>query len=670
VRSRKFAAIAAISAAGAVLAATGAYACISPAGGSSPQITTQTLSVVLSASGATGNGTPNITLGSLGLVGSSFMTPPTLITITNNGTMTASEVALKLSDQNNNATFQNETWVCLYKDGNVLVNEPLKTVEGYGVAAIGHLSLAPKATDSFTADYYAGPTENTGCGKTFSGFSPIPINGYLGQYATTEPYPSGTVNTAALSLTNPAEGGRITPTVTISFVGVAGIITQIAPFGKTVTRSNCGSNFEDQLAVTGSSGGTTYTVTSPNFHLKVTNGGSITTVGGPLAVGTYTVSGTDSDPIGDTGTWTYTLTVIKGTLTQVASFGKTVTIVNSGASYGDQLNVSGTSGATTYVVTSSNSHLKVSSSGAITTVSGPLTVGIYTVSGTDTDSLGDTGTWTYTLTVIKGTLTQVAPFGKTVTIVNSGGSYNDQLTVSGSSGATTYVVTSSNAHLKVLSSGVITTVSGPLAAGTYTVSGTDSDSLGDIGTWTYTLTVIKGTLTQVAPFGKTVTIVNSGASYGDQLAVSGSSGATAYVVTSSNSHLKVSSNGAITSVSGPLAVGAYTVSGTDSDSLGDTGTWTYTLTVIKGTLTQVAPFSEKVTVAKCSSGFSDQLAVSGSSGSTTYLVTSSNAHLKVSSSGLVTTVSGPLAAGNYTVSGTDSDSLGDTGTWTYTLTVT
>src|ERR1035438_1984376 len=142
-----------------------AYACSGPAGGS-PRIDSSHLSVVLSASGASGNGTPNIVLSSLGPTGSSFMTKSTLITITNNGTMTASEVALQLSDHHTNTTFESETWVCLYKDAGVFFNEPLTIAEGYGQSAIGHLDLAPGATDSYTAVYYAGPNEVTGCGRT------------------------------------------------------------------------------------------------------------------------------------------------------------------------------------------------------------------------------------------------------------------------------------------------------------------------------------------------------------------------------------------------------------------------------------------------------------------------------------------------------------------------
>ena len=464
-----------------------AYACNSSAGGSE-RIDSSHLSVVLSASGASGNGSPNIVLKSLGPSGSSFMSAPTLITITNNGTTTASEVALQLSDHHTNTTFENETWACFYSVGGVFFNEPLTIAEGYGQSAIGHLSLAPGATDSYTAVFYAGPNEVTGCGGTYSGFSGVPYDGYPGEYSATKPYLGGSANPAAPSLTNPAEGGTITPTVMVTYQAVAGALTQIPPTGKSVTVSNSGNSFNDQLAVSGSSGAVTYVVITSNSHLKVTPGGSITTVGGPLSANSYTVSGTDSDTHGDTGTWSYTLTVTKGALTQIPPTGKSVSVANSGSFFNDQLAVSGSSGAVTYVVTTSNSHLKVTAGGSITTVGGPLSADSYTVSGTDSDTHGDTGTWSYTLTVTKEKII-CGSNGENVHKSNSGGNFHDQLNASGWNGSISYGVSSSNTHLHISSGGVITTVGGPLAPGTYTFSGTDNDNYGDAGSWSYTLTV-------------------------------------------------------------------------------------------------------------------------------------------------------------------------------------
>jgi hypothetical protein len=166
-----------------------------------------------------------------------------------------------------------------------------------------------------------------------------------------------------------------------------------------VTAPNSGSSFADQLAVSGSSGGTSYTVTSSNSHLHVSGSGAITTVGGPLGVTSYTVAGNDIDSLGDTGTWTYTLYVTKGIIVCTSHEDWNVKRQNSGSDFDDQLAVSGSSGTVTYTVTSPNSHLHVAPGGAITTFGGPLGDGTYTFSGTDTDSLGDTGSWSYSLTV-------------------------------------------------------------------------------------------------------------------------------------------------------------------------------------------------------------------------------------------------------------------------------
>jgi hypothetical protein len=87
------------------------------------------------------------------------------------------------------------------------------------------------------------------------------------------------------------------------------VITQRNPFADTVTSKKSDREFSDHLKVVGPQGPITYTVTDPNRHLSVSIDGTVTTVGGPLAVGSYSVSGTDADRAGAAGTWMYTLTV-------------------------------------------------------------------------------------------------------------------------------------------------------------------------------------------------------------------------------------------------------------------------------------------------------------------------------------------------------------------------
>lgn len=138
---------------------------------------------------------------------------------------------------------------------------------------------------------------------------------------------------------------------------------------------------------------------------------------GPLKPGIYAASGADSDANGDTGMWTYVLTVSAGTIRQV-NVGNSVLVCNTNT-FSDQLNVTGATGAVTFTVTSdalSDPPLagytdstqawygpQVSSTGAISISNADgnnyIGAGTYTLSGTATDAYGDSGTWTYVLTV-------------------------------------------------------------------------------------------------------------------------------------------------------------------------------------------------------------------------------------------------------------------------------
>jgi len=209
---RTIAVIGGLGIAGLGLIGAGASATFTQNTTSSQKITAGTMNVTLSAPDASGNNTQAITLKDVGPVGSTFETD-TLVTITNNGNIPVSEIDLQLSDSNNNATLQSEAWVCFYSDGELLVNEPLTTVEGYGSAAVGG-GIGVGGTDTYTLVVYAGSADN-GCGGAFSGFSG-------GAYTNDETY-SGTpafgTNPSSSSLTNPAEGGTLIPTLTVTYAG-------------------------------------------------------------------------------------------------------------------------------------------------------------------------------------------------------------------------------------------------------------------------------------------------------------------------------------------------------------------------------------------------------------------------------------------------------------------
>ena len=209
---RTIAVVGGLGLAGLALVGAGASATFTQNTSSSQKITAGTMNVTLAAPDASGNNTQNITLKDVGPVGSTFETD-TLVTITNNGNIPVSEINLQLGDTNNNGTLQSEAWVCFYSDNELLVNEPLTTVEGYGSAAVGG-SIAVGGTDTYTLVVYAGSADN-GCGGAFTGFTG-------GSYTTNEtpasPPAFGT-NPSSPALTNPAQGGVLTPTLTVTYAG-------------------------------------------------------------------------------------------------------------------------------------------------------------------------------------------------------------------------------------------------------------------------------------------------------------------------------------------------------------------------------------------------------------------------------------------------------------------
>jgi hypothetical protein len=213
-----------MSLAGLGLVGAGAHAVFTTSTSSAQTITAGTLSLVLQAtnpnpdaSQVAGYNTNSITFAPQAPVASSFVTAPQLITIYNNGNVTATEISMKLTDPYNVANaaslaLDSQTWVCMYSDGELAFNEPMTTVEGYGSVVVGAQTIAPQATDSYTVVFYAGSADG-GCGPTFTGISGNTYANFEGYSGT----PALGTNTAADSLTSTAEDGTITPTFTVSY---------------------------------------------------------------------------------------------------------------------------------------------------------------------------------------------------------------------------------------------------------------------------------------------------------------------------------------------------------------------------------------------------------------------------------------------------------------------
>ena len=245
--------------------------------------------------------------------------------------------------------------------------------------------------------------------------------------------------------------------------------------------------------------------------------------------------------------------------------------------------------------------------------------------------------------------------------VAAAATFSVQLAVTASDGPVSFTQSAGAPSIVVSPTGIVTS-SGSLPRGTYRASGATSDTGGDAGTFSVTLRV--GIISQTAPTTARVT-VSASATFSSQLGVTGGAAPVVFSQTTGQPALQVGASGIVTT-SGALAAGTYTASGSTSDASGDAGSFHFTLVV--GQLPQVAPTSATVASGQ-SATVAVQLAVSGNVGAVTFVETSGQPSLVVSSSGLVTT-SGPLSAGTYRASGTTSDATGDVGSFVFLLTVT
>jgi major membrane immunogen (membrane-anchored lipoprotein) len=245
--------------------------------------------------------------------------------------------------------------------------------------------------------------------------------------------------------------------------------------------------------------------------------------------------------------------------------------------------------------------------------------------------------------------------------VAASSTFTQQLSVSGASSAVTYTQLTGSPSLTVSSTGLLST-SGALAPGTYSATGSTSDTNGDAGLFSFILSV--GVITQVAPLTVTLKTTQT-PTYSVQLVVDGASGAATFAQLTGMPSLAVSSTGLLTT-DGALPYGTYSASGTTSDGAGDAGTFHFTMSV--GSITQNIPTTASV-LTSATPTYSVQLSVSHNDGAVTYTQLTGAPNLVVSSTGLITTDSATLPQGTYKVTGTTTDPYGDEGTFVFTLTV-
>ncbi|PZO28607.1 MAG: hypothetical protein DCE86_11910 [Flavobacteriaceae bacterium] len=453
----------------------------------------------------------------------------------------------------------------------------------------------------------------TGGGKT-----DVSCNGGSNGTATvaatggTPPYsyswaPSGGTNASATGLT----AGTYTVTVT-DFNGCQATrtytinqptaLSAATGGGKTDVSCNGGSNGTATVAPTGG--------TPPYTYSWSPSGGTAATATG-LAVGTYTVTVTDSNNCQVTRTFT----INQPTALSAATGSKTDASCNGGTN--GMATVTPTGGTPPYT------YSWTPSGGTNATATG-LAAGTYTVTVTDANNCQATRSFT-----INEPTALTATTSQNNTSCNGGANGTASVTVSGGTPGYTYSWSPSG--------GTAATASG-LAAGTYTVTITDANNCQITRNFTITEpAILSATTSQIN------VSCNGGTNGSATVTVTGGTGAYSYAW--------APSGGTAATASG-LAAGTYTVTAIDANNCQITTTVTITEpAVLSATTAQ--------TNVLCNSGAtgSATVTIAGGTGPYTYSWAPSG--------GTGATATG-LAAGTYTVTITDANACQITRSFTIT----
>jgi hypothetical protein len=222
--SRTTAALLGVGAVGLALVGVGAGATFTTSTQSHQTIKSGTLSMALWSPTVGGcesasRNCHDLTLNSVGPVGSTFVTPATLITMTNTGDIPATFDAIQMSESHNlgdpaSNALEREMNVCIQSTD--ASGGPWTEGNGPLAAAVAltpsvkenPVVLNPGQTATYQVSFYAG--QDSGCNPVSSDGSHTKAawDGYLGH-----PYQT------PASLAQDAQGGSVTPTLSFSFTG-------------------------------------------------------------------------------------------------------------------------------------------------------------------------------------------------------------------------------------------------------------------------------------------------------------------------------------------------------------------------------------------------------------------------------------------------------------------
>ena len=596
----------------------------------------------------------------------------------------------------------------------VTINQAAAQADPTNALTINFTVVFSKSVTGFTnADVSlsgtAGATNAvvTGVGATYN----VAVSGMVGSGTVIATIPAGiaqdassNLNAASTSTDNTVTYDNTAPTVTINQAALQIDPTNASPINFTVIFSESVTGFTGaDVALTGTAGATTAVVTGSGATYNVAvsgmtgSGTVIATVGAGNAqdtAGNGNANSTSTD-----NTVTYDVTVPTVTINQaIAQVDPTnaspinFTVVFSEPVIGftgTDVNLAGTAGATTVAVTGTGPTYNVAISGM--TISGTVIVSIPASAVTDvagnnnTASTSTDNTVTYDNAIPSVTINQAAAqvdptnaspinftviFSKPVT-----GFIGTDVALSGTAGATNAVVTGVGTTYNVAVSGMVGsgTVVATIPAGVavdasnnanIASASADNSVLYDVTVPTVTINRAVGQAdpTNTSPINFAVIFSESVTGFtGADVALSGTAGATTAVVTGTGATYNV----AVSGMTGSGTVIATVAAGNAQDAAGNSNTNStstdnnvlYDVTVPTVTINQAvaqadptnaSPITFDVIFSKPVVGFTSvDVALSGTAGATTAIVTGSGTTYTVAVSGMTSdgTVIATILAG-------------------------
>ena len=439
------------------------------------------------------------------------------------------------------------------------------------------------------------------------------------------------------------------------------IVTINPPVMITTTNSGtwtAGYPFVQAIFAVGGTGGKTFSAPAASLPpgISVLAGGTLS--GTPTMPGSYTFTVTATDTVGATATQVFTM-VVNSPVTVTPTVLPNWTVNQSG--YSQTFSASGGTGSLTLsVIGTLPAGLALTSGGTV--LSGtPTSASTYAFTVTAQDSLGAMSSRSYTVVInppvalpasIMLADTINIPYSQTITA--TGGTGTVLLTVSNVTGAIPGLTVPASA------TGSLAIIGTPTAPGTETFTVTATDLLGSTSTQSYMVVVnpaISITTTSLA------TWTDQLAGYSQTISASGGTGTLTFKATSLPPGLSLSNIGVL--AGSPSATGTYSFTVTATDSVGAGGN--QSLTVLINPSVAVAAATLAVWTANLA-GYNQKLTATGGTGTLTFGVTGTlPTGLTLSSAGLLSGT--PTVAGSYTFTASASDTLGASGSQSFSITI-